>query len=139
MGNKTVVLGVLEDIHALGVIILRGAFEQAGFKVVYVGERATQEDFIHAAVETNAGAILISTSTGHAELDCQGMKEKCREAGLDHTLLYLGGNLIIDPQNEQKWEAVENRFKQMGFDRVYPPNVSIDPVLKDLKGDLALS
>ena len=66
------------------------------------------------------------------------MREKCQEAGLANILLYLGGNLVIDPREEQKWEDIENRFKQMGYDRVYPPNVSIEAMLKDLKADLGI-
>lgn len=138
MAKKIIVLGVLQDIHVLGVTIIKNVLVEAGFKVVYIGERATQEDFINAAIESDAGAILISTSTGHAELECRGMREKCKETGLDGMLLYLGGNLVIDPRNEQKWEDIENRFTQMGFDRVYPPTVSVDDILKDLKADLGI-
>ena len=138
MEKKTIVTGVLQDIHVLGMIIIKSALVQEGFQVVYVGERAAQEDFIRAAVESNASAILISTSTGQAELECRGMREKCQKAGLDGVLLYLGGNLVIDPREEQKWEDIENQFKQMGYDRVYPPTVSIEAMLKDLKTDLGI-
>ena len=138
MEKKTIVTGVLQDIHVLGMIIINAALEEAGFQDVYVGERATQEDFIHAAAENNASAILISTSTGQAELECRGMREKCQETGLANMLLYLGGNLVIDPREEQKWEDIENQFKQMGYNRVYPPNVSIEAMLKDLKADLGI-
>jgi len=136
VGNKTVVAGVLQDIHHLGIIIIKGALEQAGFKVVNLGGRVSQEEFIQAAVETDAVAILISTSTGHAEIECEGMRDKCREAGLDNILLYLGGNLVIDPRRLQKWEDIEQRFKKLGFDRVYPPDCKIENVVNDLKADL---
>ena len=138
MEKKTIVTGVLQDIHVLGMIIIKSALEQAGFQVVYVGERATQEDFVSAAVEGNASAILISTSTGQAELECRGMREKCQEAGLNSVLLYLGGNLVIDPREEQNWQDIENQFRQMGYDRVYPPTVSIEAMLTDLKADLGI-
>lgn len=137
MGNETVVAGVLQDIHHLGIIVIKGALEQAGFKVVNLGGRVSQEEFIQAATETDAGSIFISTSTGHAEIECAGMREKCKESGLDNILLYLGGNLVIDPRQEQKWEDIEKRFKKLGFDRVYPPDCKIDAVIADLKADLA--
>ncbi|MFC1945876.1 methylaspartate mutase subunit S [Chloroflexota bacterium] len=138
MGNKTILAGVLQDIHHLGIVIIKGALEQAGFKVVNLGGRVSQEEFIQAAVETDASAILLSTSTGHAEIECEGMREKCQEAGLDSILLYLGGNLVIDPRREQKWEDIEIRFKKMGYDRVYPPDCDIEIVVEDLKADLGI-
>lgn len=136
--NKTIVAGVLQDIHHLAILIIKTALEKAGFKVVNLGGRVSQEEFIHAAVETDASAILISTSTGHAEIECEGMREKCKEAGLDSLLLYLGGNLVIDPHREQKWEDIEERFKKMGYDRVYPPDCKIETVVTDLKTDLGI-
>ena len=138
MEKKTVVAGVLQDIHHVGILIIKAALERSGFQVVDIGSRAAQEDFVRAAVENNASAILVSTSTGQAELECEGMREKCHEAGLDNIVLYLGGNLVIDPQEEEKWEDIEKRFKQMGYDRVYPATVSIDAMLEDLKADLAI-
>jgi methylaspartate mutase sigma subunit len=138
MPNPTVIAGVLQDIHHLGIIVIKGALEQAGFKVINLGGRVSQEEFIHAAVETDAGAIMVSTSTGHAEIECEGMREKCRESGLDKILLYLGGNLVIDPHQEQKWEDIEKRFKKLGFDRIYPPDCKIDAVIADLRADLGI-
>lgn len=137
--NKIVVIGVLQDIHHLAVLIIKMALEKENFKVVNLGGRVSQEEFINAAIETDASAILISTSTGHAEIECDGMREKCKEAGLENVLLYLGGNLVIDPHRKQKWSDIEDRFKKMGYDRVYPPNCSIEDVLTDLKADLRIT
>ncbi|MEG1973137.1 MAG: methylaspartate mutase subunit S, partial [Oscillospiraceae bacterium] len=77
-----------------------------------------QEDFINAAVETNADAIIVSSLYGHGEIDCRGLREKCDEAGLKGIKLYVGGNIVVGKQN---WEEVKSRFVAMGFDRVYPP------------------
>ncbi|MFP4187669.1 MAG: methylaspartate mutase subunit S, partial [Acholeplasmataceae bacterium] len=75
----------------------------------------------------------VSSLYGHGELDCRGMRDKCNEAGLDDVLLYVGGNIVI---GEQDFEQVEKRFKDMGFDRVYPPGVAIEDVLDQIKEDL---
>lgn len=138
MENQTVVVGVLQDIHHLGIIVIKGALEEAGFKVINLGGRVSQEEFIQAAIETDACAIMMSTSTGHAEIECEGMRGKCKEAGLENILMYLGGNLVIDPHQEQKWEDVEKRIKQLGINRVYPPDCKIDAVITDLKADLSI-
>lgn len=137
MANKTVVIGVLNDIHIVGPALIQHALTKAGFKVVSVGALATQEDFIRAAVETDAKAILISSSYGHAILDCEGMREKCIEAGLKDILIYVGGNLVVTRQR-QDWQEVERSFKAMGYDRVYSPETTPRQAVEDLKADLGI-
>jgi methylaspartate mutase sigma subunit len=34
------------------------------------------------------------------------------------------------------WSEAENRFKALGFDRVYPPDVDLDKAIEDLRADL---
>ena len=134
--NNKIVLGVIgADCHAVGNKVLDHAFTEAGFEVVNVGVLSSQEDFINAAIETNASAILISSLYGHGEIDCRGLREKCEEAGLKDIILYAGGNLVVGKQN---WEEVEKRFLDMGFDRVYGPGTSPEEGIRDLKKDLNL-
>lgn len=136
MDIKTVVLGVIgSDVHAVGNKILDYALTDAGFNVVNIGVLSSQEDFINAAIETNADAIFVSSLYGHGEIDCRGMREKCNEAGLKDILLYVGGNIVV---GKQDWNEVYNKFKNMGFDRVYPPGTSAEMGIKDLKEDLGL-
>jgi methylaspartate mutase sigma subunit len=133
---KTVVIGVIgADVHAVGNKVIDYALKNAGFNVVNIGVLSSQEDFINAAVETNADCIMVSSLYGHAELDCQGFREKCNEAGLTDILLYIGGNIVVGKQN---FEEVELRFKNMGFNRVYPPGTKIETGIEDLKLDLNL-
>jgi methylaspartate mutase sigma subunit len=131
---KTIVLGVIgSDCHAVGNKILDHALTEAGYNVINIGVLSPQEDFINAAIETNANAILVSSLYGHGEMDCRGMREKCDEAGLKGIKLYVGGNIVVGKQN---WEDVYERFIAMGFDRVYPPGTSTDIGIKDLREDL---
>lgn len=134
MDKKTIVLGVIgSDCHAVGNTILDYSLSEAGFNVVNIGVLSPQEDFINAAVETNADAILVSSLYGHGEIDCRGLREKCDEAGLEGITLYVGGNIVV---GKQKWEDVEQRFLDMGFDRVYPPGTSVERSIEDLTTDL---
>lgn len=136
MNDKTLVIGVIgADVHAVGNKILAYAFEQAGFKVVNLGVMVSQEEFIQAAIETAADAIIVSSLYGHGELDCRGLREKCEEAGLENILLYAGGNLVV---GKTPFEEVEKRFKKMGFNRVYPPGTPPEQGIKDLKKDLGV-
>jgi methylaspartate mutase sigma subunit len=135
--GKTIVIGVIgSDCHAVGNKIIDHVLTQEGFNVINVGVISPQEDFINAAVETDADAIIISSLYGHGELDCQGFKEKCNEAGLQDVKLYVGGNIVV---GKQIWENVNKRFLDMGFDRVYKPGTPIEETIKDIKKDLGMT
>ncbi len=137
MEQKTLVLGVIgADVHAVGNRILDYAFNQAGFKVINIGVLSTQEEFIHAAIETNADVILVSSLYGHGEIDCRGLREKCQETGIGNILMYAGGNLVC---GKQDFELVKERFSVMGFDRVYPPGTMPETVIADLRQDLGIT
>jgi methylaspartate mutase sigma subunit len=131
--KTTVVIGVIgADVHAVGNRIIDYALNQAGFKVVNLGVMVSQKEFVDAAIETNAQAIIVSSLYGHGELDCRGLGDLCKEAGLN-VLLYVGGNLVV---GKSDFTLVEEKFKQMGFDRVYPPGSDIEQGIRDLKFDL---
>ena len=134
MEKKTLVMGVIgADVHAVGNKILYHAFTGAGFNCVNLGVMVSQEEYINAAIEANADAIVVSSLYGHGELDCRGMREKCNEAGLEGILLYVGGNIVV---GKQVFDEVEKRFKAMGFDRVFgpgtPPETTIEALYEDL-------
>lgn len=132
--SAVIILGVIgSDCHAVGNKILDYSLSSAGFQVVNIGVMSSQEDFINAAIETDARAILVSSLYGHGEIDCRGFREKCLEAGLENILLYVGGNLVV---GKQEWSVVEKRFEEMGFDRVYPPGTSPAAAIQDLEQDL---
>ena len=134
--NKTVVIGVIgADVHAVGNKIIDYALTNNGFNVVNIGVLSSQEDFINAAIETAADAILVSSLYGQGEIDCRGLREKCIEAGIGDILLYVGGNIVVGKQN---WNEVEPRFLAMGFNRAYPPGAKLEDNIADLKKDLGL-
>lgn len=134
MKKKKLVIGVIgADVHAVGNKILYHAFTEAGFDVVNLGVMVSQEEYIAAAIESAADAIVVSSLYGHGELDCRGLREKCDEAGLAGILLYVGGNIVV---GKQPFDQVEKRFRAMGFDRVFgpgtPPETTIDALREDL-------
>lgn len=132
-----VLLGVLKDIHNLGVLVLKHALDRSGFRVINAGAMLSQEELINAAIETNARAILVSSSYGMAAIDAEGMRGRCEEAGLSGMLLYIGGNLSVTRQ-ARRWDDIEAEFKALGFDRVYAQDVRPAQVIADLKHDLGL-
>ena len=136
MEKKTVVIGVIgADAHAVGNKIIDLTLCNHGFNVVNLGVMVSQEEFIDAAVETSADAILVSSLYGHGEIDCMGLRQKCDEAGLKNMPLFVGGNLVVGKQN---FEDVKERFPAMGFDYVYAPSTPIEETIGDLKKHLGL-
>jgi methylaspartate mutase S subunit len=136
MKSPTVITGTVGmDAHVIGTKILSRALREAGFNVVELGILTPAEEFIKAAIETNADAILISSLYGMAELDLRGFKEKCIEAGLNDVLLYIGGILGV---GRHDFKEDEVKFKKMGFDRVYPPEVDLKGAIADLWADLKI-
>ena len=130
----TVVTGTVgQDSHVIGIKFLSRFLMEEGFKVIELGGLTPPEEFIKAAQETAADAILISSLYGMAELDLLDFKSKCVEAGLKDVLLYLGGNMAV---GRHDFKDDERKFKAMGFDKVYPPEVDLAVVITDLRNDL---
>jgi methylaspartate mutase S subunit len=136
MMNKvyTVITGTVGmDAHVIGTKVLSRVFRDAGFNVIELGMQTPPEEFIKAAQETGADAILMSSLYGMAEYDLRGFKEKCLEAGLENVILYIGGLLGV---TRHDFADDEVKFKKMGFDRVYPPEADLKLAIEDLRADL---
>ncbi|MDD5698983.1 MAG: methylaspartate mutase subunit S [Victivallaceae bacterium] len=135
MKAATIVLGVIgADCHAVGNKILERLFSDAGFNVVNLGVMVSQDEYIDAAIETGAEAILVSSLYGHGEIDCQGFRERCIERGIGMIILYVGGNLVVGKTPREKVIA---KFEQMGFDRVFMADSDLDEVISLLLQDIA--
>ena len=130
----TVVTGTCGvDAHVIGTKIISRALKEEGFNVVALGAQTPAEEFIKAAQETDADAIMITSLYGMAEMDLQGFRDKCVEAGIGDILLYIGGILGVGTRN---FNEDETTFKKLGFDRVYPPESDVKKSIRDLADDL---
>ncbi len=122
------------DSHVVGVKILGETLSKVGFSVAILGAMVPPEDFVHAAIEVNADAILVSSLSGNAEFYCRGLRDMCDEAGLSDILLYVGGNISMGPV---PWDEVEEIFRKLRFDRAFPPQSKPDLVIRLLNEDIA--
>ena len=137
--NKSVVIGTIgQDCHMIGAWVLQKAFKEAGFSVAFLGAVVPQEEFINAAIEVDADAILVSSMYGMGILDCEGFRDKCIEAGLKDIILYVGGTVAAPLELETNWPEIERRFKKMGFNRAFPNTVTAEEVVQILKKDLGI-
>jgi methylaspartate mutase sigma subunit len=131
----TVVLGVIgSDCHSVGNRILDGFFSEKGWRVVNLGVMVSQDEFIDAAIETGADAVLVSSLYGHGEIDCAGFRDRCVERGIEDMVLYVGGNLVV---GKVPRESVAAKFTAMGFDRVFMPSDDLEEAARLLEKDVA--
>jgi methylaspartate mutase sigma subunit len=137
--NRSVVIGTIgADAHMIGGWVLEKAFKEAGFTVAFLGAVVPQQDFINAAIEIDADAILVSSMYGMGLLDCEGLRDKCIEAGLDDLLLYVGGTVAAPIELEKNWPEIERRFRALGFDRAFPNTCTAAEAVQALKADLGI-
>lgn len=136
LAGRTIVTGVAgDDIHVIGIRLVDHALKSAGANVVSLGVMTPLHEFVEAAVETAADAVVLSSSNGHAAISCDGIRDAFVEAGLGEMLLYIGGNLKVGKGTTH--EDVVAQFTAMGFDRVFEPNADLDAAMHVLADDLA--
>ncbi len=93
----------------------------------------SQDEYIDAAIETGADAIVVSSIYGHGDIDCLGLRERCIERGIGDILLYVGGNLVV---GKHDFAGVEAKFKEMGFNRVFAPSHDLEEVCQLMANDI---
>lgn len=139
MTKPNIVIGTIgKDSHMIGGWVLTRAFKEAGFGVSFLGAVVPQEEFVAAARETAAAAILVSSMYGMGLIDCEGLREKCIEAGLRNIILYAGGTVAAPLELEKNWPEVERRFRDIGFNRVFSNTISAEQVIEILETDLGI-
>lgn len=133
---RTVILGVIgSDAHVVGITIIEQALTAAGFAVENIGVQSSKSEFVAAAEEQDADAVLVSSLYGHAERDCRGLHEAIEEAGLD-PVTYVGGNLAV---GQDDFKETRERFREMGFDRVFDPEAGATEAIAALERDLQVT
>lgn len=132
--EPTVIMGVIgADCHAVGNRILERFFRESGFHVVNLGVTVTQDEYIDAAIEVGAEAILVSSLSGRGEIDCQGFRDRCVERGIPDIVLYVGGNPVV---GETDPAVVGKKFLEMGFDRVFTSDSDLREEAQLLRKDI---
>lgn len=134
MKKFTLVIGVIgADCHAVGNKVLDRVFTAHDFRVINLGVMVSQDEYIDAAIETGADAIVVSSIYGHGDIDCLGLRERCIERGIGEVLLYVGGNLVV---GKHDFVEVESKFIAMGFDRVFSPSHDLEDVCQLIANDI---
>jgi methylaspartate mutase sigma subunit len=136
LANRTIITGVVgDDIHVMGIRLVEHALKSAGANVVSLGVMTPVNEFVEAAIETAADAVVISSSNGHASISCDGIGDAFAEAGLSELPLYIGGNLRVGSRSGS-FEDVSAQFQTLGFTRVFEPNAELTSSLQLIAADL---
>ncbi|MEO6969310.1 MAG: methylaspartate mutase subunit S [Chthoniobacterales bacterium] len=134
LAHYRVVIGVIgDDIHIVGNRIMQLAVEESGFSVYNLRTRNRPERFVQAALETNAHAVFVSSLNGEGEHWCADFRKRFSDVGLNHILLYVGGNIVVGKRSQEEVIAL---FKGFGFDRVYHQLSDIKVAITQLEEDL---
>lgn len=137
---RSVVIGTIgSDVHMIGAWVLTKHLESIGFSVKFLGAVVPQEEFVAAALETKADAILVSSMYGMGLIDCEGLRDKCNAAGLKNIVMYAGGTVVAPRELESNWDEIQRRFADMGFNKVFPNTVTPEEVEAALKLDLGIN
>jgi methylaspartate mutase sigma subunit len=130
-----VVLGVIgHDIHVVANRVLEIGLAENGFRPYNLGTNNELDDFVDAALETGARAVLVASLNGEGEAACAGTGDRFAAAGLGDVLRYAGGNLVV---GDRPSEQVEQLFLGSGFHRVFHRPASLLVVFEALRKDLA--
>ncbi|RTY33462.1 methylaspartate mutase subunit S [Chlorobium phaeovibrioides] len=131
---RRLVIGVVgNDIHIVANRVLARGLRLAGYDVCNLGVNNPPDDFLNAAIEFEADAVVISSINGEGEGWVKGISAAFIKSGLSGVRLYIGGNLTV---GDRPRDEVEARYLGFGFDRAYHRPISMDILLNDLAIDL---
>lgn len=133
-GARVVIGSIGDDIHVVGITILAHALRNAGAEVIQLGIQTPPEEFVATAVAEDADALFVSSSNGHAAFFCANLRADLDSAGATEIILYGGGNLEVSA--DAVWAQTEEKWREMGFDRVFAPRTQPAIALEALRRDL---
>ena len=132
--KPTVVLGVIgNDIHVVANRVLEICLNESQINTVNLGTNTKPQDFVDAALEFSADAVLIGSLNGEAQHWCYNIRKFFVDNGIGSTLIYLGGNLLTGSSTQ---EEVFDVFKNFRIDRIFHGETDFDNIINFLKKDL---
>lgn len=84
------------DVHEFAKFLIEAALNNVGAKLIDVGVNRDPEDIVHAAVESAADVIVITTHNGVAKSFAEVLKRELRVAKLERLPVFMGGVLNED-------------------------------------------
>jgi methylmalonyl-CoA mutase, C-terminal domain len=107
------------DGHDRGAKVIARALRDAGFEVIYTGLHQTPEQVVQAVVQEDADAVGLSLLSGAHLTLVPKIIEGLRTAGLEDTLVIVGGIIPEDDVPE---------LKEMGVAEVFTPGAPLPQI-----------
>jgi len=112
-----VVTGVVgNDVHVVANRLIDISLNQRGFTVFNLGVNTYLEEFIDAAIETDADVVLISSLNGEAEGWSRELPLLKSKYDLKDVIFVIGGNLAV---GEVDPDEMVQKYRGYGFDLVF--------------------
>ncbi|HQG30736.1 MAG TPA: cobalamin B12-binding domain-containing protein [Deltaproteobacteria bacterium] len=111
------------DGHDFGVKILCQMFRNAGFEVIYTGQRQSPEQVIAAAIDEDVNVIGISTLSGAHMHTIPRTVEILKKYNLNIPII-AGGT--IPPEDVQK-------LKEIGVAEIFPTGADVNGAIEFIK------
>jgi len=126
--------GIGDDAHSVGITLLSLGLSEAGFEVDNIGIQNPINDFFKS--EQDVQIIMISSKNGHSELYLNNYGKEIYEHTQSNKkqIWYIGGHLSIC----EKDDVIINKYKRMGFTRVFPNFITMENIIEYLKKDIYL-
>ena len=123
--EKIVLATVSADAHVNGINLIREAFQDAGFDVVFLRGMNLPETVAEVAAEAKADAIGVSNLLGLGGTLFPRVEKRLKELGLRDKMVVWAGGRIAEKEEEHKYYEEKIKNEGVGFlgvDAFYGPD-----------------
>lgn len=131
--EKILLATVGADAHVVGINVIREAFEQAGYEVIYLRGMNLPETVAEVAAETKADVVGVSNLLGLGLTLFPRVEMRLKELGIrDNVVLMAGGRIA---EKEEEHALIEQKIKDegtdfLGVERFFGPGTYPKDVIK---------
>lgn len=112
--EKLLLATIGADAHVVGINVIREAFEQAGYEVIYLRGMNLPETVAEVAAETKADVVGVSNLLGLGLTLFPRVERRLKELGIrDNVVLIAGGRIA---EKEEEHAEIEQKIKNEGTD-----------------------
>ncbi|EGW41002.1 cobalamin-dependent protein [Desulfosporosinus sp. OT] len=112
--EKILLATVGADAHVVGINVIREAFEQAGYEVIYLRGMNLPETVAEVAAETKADVVGVSNLLGLGLTLFPRVERRLKELGIRENVVLMAGGRIAEKEEEHA--LIEQKIKNEGTD-----------------------
>lgn len=112
--EKILLATVGADAHVVGINVIREAFEQAGYEVIYLRGMNLPETVAEVAAETKADVVGVSNLLGLGLTLFPRVERRLKELGIRENVVLMAGGRIAEKEEEHA--LIELKIKNEGTD-----------------------